>query len=865
MLSTNLGKKIKIMAKKPDPVAPVIEAPIVAPIAYTPMDNDVGYHDTAMDVAYGGYDANVVNYQLESVSSSGRKRKPSPSLAEFDLGSSTEGPPVKKKAGKVGGRGGSMAGGRGSSGDAAYTPGSTGKSRGGGLGSGTPRGGGAGATRTPKAGAGFPGYKRAPPPGIPSSRRDLQGTVMGLCYDITADLMSRSEAPPFNQPVDPVALEIPHYRTVITHPMDLSTVKDRVKRNIYPNVHQFIDDVRLIWNNAMTFNIEGSPVHEMARILSDYFELRVGDLITEAQAIESANYAAWNAATATPTRGGTTSLAASGSLASSSNTVYAPSGSGRTPRGGTPKQGGSARPQRAVTQVDHKKLALEERITKLQSSIKSAETQLNNLKKNGLNLAVNKAIDALAAKPTEPSFTVPDVSALPYPLKASLAHILRTMNDISHVRQVVKIMMEEHFPFARSGTEVEMDVDRMQPTLLRRIEHYIRTSYPNGPTLLETPAPEPPAEEPKPRVSSHHGGVSSSSTDEDMLVDVTGTGTVPSGNGGGSAGLGGANLGSSVQSNTIRPQTIVAPTPSQTNSRAAAAAAAAASSSSVSTSAASGAAQHGGHHHHRPPKSHHVLDESDSDTSDSDSDEDVPSSMLARSSTRVLDIVPVQATGAAPKEMEIKNISSWSRFDTSSSSSTATSAQQQQSMGVGASGGGGASNGGPHTPGGSIGGGVGASPARPITPGSATTTPGGPGLDTDSSVDHDGNNADANNSNSNTAGGGGLWDTFKQRDALNKQRDKERQELEERQRREKEEREKEAKLEEERRKKAAEEAVLAAQRQAEEEKAKRDAEIRARREAERAQREASAASETGIDMMEQSSIMRSFERELGPK
>lgn len=212
-------------------------------------------------------------------------------------------------------------------------------------------------------------------------------------------------------------------------------------------------------------------------------------------------------------------------------------------------------------------------------------------------------------------------------------------------------------------------------------------------------------------------------------------------------------------------------------------------------------------------RSHAILDESDSDTSDSDSEDDlVQSNVLLRNSTRVLDIVP--AAGAPPKEVEIKNASSWNMFDEPSGGATSTSA----SPGVN----------------------------RPITPGSSTTTPGGPETE---------GYEDAEN------GAGGLWDSFRVRDAQNKQRDKERHELEERQRKEKEEKERaEARAQEEARK-AAEEQAAAALRAQEEEKQRREAEIRAKREAERAQREA-ASEGPGLNLMEQATLMHAAEKEL---
>lgn len=89
----------------------------------------------------------------------------------------------------------------------------------------------------------------------------------------TLALLKRNEnAGPFLEPVDPIALGILTYFTVIKHPMDLSLVEFKLKNEEYDTPQQFIDDVRLIWNNALTFNPVGSEVYNMAEDMSIFFE-----------------------------------------------------------------------------------------------------------------------------------------------------------------------------------------------------------------------------------------------------------------------------------------------------------------------------------------------------------------------------------------------------------------------------------------------------------------------------------------------------------------------------------------------------------------------------------------------------------------
>jgi hypothetical protein len=48
----------------------------------------------------------------------------------------------------------------------------------------------------------------------------------------------------FTQPVDPVALNLPTYRAVISHPMDLGTVQAKLAAHLYKSELEVIQDAR---------------------------------------------------------------------------------------------------------------------------------------------------------------------------------------------------------------------------------------------------------------------------------------------------------------------------------------------------------------------------------------------------------------------------------------------------------------------------------------------------------------------------------------------------------------------------------------------------------------------------------------------
>ena len=72
---------------------------------------------------------------------------------------------------------------------------------------------------------------------------------------------------PFREPVPWKELGLVDYPTVIKHPMDLGTVKKKLKKKQYTTLYAVAEDVRLIWNNCMTYNADGSDFYKLAETL----------------------------------------------------------------------------------------------------------------------------------------------------------------------------------------------------------------------------------------------------------------------------------------------------------------------------------------------------------------------------------------------------------------------------------------------------------------------------------------------------------------------------------------------------------------------------------------------------------------------
>jgi len=94
------------------------------------------------------------------------------------------------------------------------------------------------------------------------------------CRHLLSEFMRRPETEPFNEPVDWKGLNLPDYPLIITKPMDLGTVLNKITNNKYSSADQFAYDIRLVFKNAKTYNTPGSGIYVVAENLHKQFERR---------------------------------------------------------------------------------------------------------------------------------------------------------------------------------------------------------------------------------------------------------------------------------------------------------------------------------------------------------------------------------------------------------------------------------------------------------------------------------------------------------------------------------------------------------------------------------------------------------------
>lgn len=96
-----------------------------------------------------------------------------------------------------------------------------------------------------------------------------------FCEMVLNQIVSNKYQPqnnPFLAPVDPVALNIPNYNQIVKHPMDLSTMRTKLKNGDYGKAGEFKKDFDLIISNCFLFNPPGNAVRQLGVQLQKDFE-----------------------------------------------------------------------------------------------------------------------------------------------------------------------------------------------------------------------------------------------------------------------------------------------------------------------------------------------------------------------------------------------------------------------------------------------------------------------------------------------------------------------------------------------------------------------------------------------------------------
>lgn len=92
------------------------------------------------------------------------------------------------------------------------------------------------------------------------------------CIQILDEVSKLAEAEPFAEPVNWKELGLFDYPKIIKRPMDLATIRDKALQGKFSDGWDFAEDMRLVWENAKTYNRPGSGIYLVAEQLQDHWE-----------------------------------------------------------------------------------------------------------------------------------------------------------------------------------------------------------------------------------------------------------------------------------------------------------------------------------------------------------------------------------------------------------------------------------------------------------------------------------------------------------------------------------------------------------------------------------------------------------------
>jgi hypothetical protein len=94
----------------------------------------------------------------------------------------------------------------------------------------------------------------------PKPKRPMNGDDQRKSIEITKHLIANHYSFPFRKPMNPADDSIREYFKVIQKPMDLSTILSNLEHQFYTKKEEWVDDVNLIWENALKFNLPDEMV-----------------------------------------------------------------------------------------------------------------------------------------------------------------------------------------------------------------------------------------------------------------------------------------------------------------------------------------------------------------------------------------------------------------------------------------------------------------------------------------------------------------------------------------------------------------------------------------------------------------------------
>jgi histone acetyltransferase len=108
------------------------------------------------------------------------------------------------------------------------------------------------------------------------ARQPRHGPNYNQLLQLLNEMQNHSASWPFAQPVN--RDEVPDYYDVIKEPMDLSSMEDKLEKDLYPTPEDFMRDAKLIFDNCRKYNTENTPYAKSANKLEKFMMGKIKDI-----------------------------------------------------------------------------------------------------------------------------------------------------------------------------------------------------------------------------------------------------------------------------------------------------------------------------------------------------------------------------------------------------------------------------------------------------------------------------------------------------------------------------------------------------------------------------------------------------------
>ncbi|KAK7925576.1 hypothetical protein WMY93_007886 [Mugilogobius chulae] len=116
-------------------------------------------------------------------------------------------------------------------------------------------------------------YLNKPHKSIHRRRTDPMVTLSSVLESIINDMRDHPNTYPFHTPVN--AKVVKDYYKIINRPMDLQTLRENVRKRLYPSREEFREAVELIVKNSATYNGAKHPITQVAQSMLDLCDAKL--------------------------------------------------------------------------------------------------------------------------------------------------------------------------------------------------------------------------------------------------------------------------------------------------------------------------------------------------------------------------------------------------------------------------------------------------------------------------------------------------------------------------------------------------------------------------------------------------------------